>query len=66
MDWEWIEDGYLRRLRTPMGWIVQSFTDIAHDRSEYGQGMACGWDWRTALTFVFDPFHNWKIKKGGK
>jgi hypothetical protein len=56
-DWEWVEDGYIRRLRTPMGWLVQAYADIVHDRSEYGQGRVSGWDYRIALTFVFDPFH---------
>ena len=66
MNWEWIEEGFLRRGRVPWGWLVYACEDVIHDRSEYGQGMVGGWDFRPAMTFVFDPFHNWKINTGGR
>ena len=61
LKWEEIKDnmghGALFRARVPWGWLVREEQDVFHltmDRS-------WGWDWRTSLTFVFDPFHWWRV-----
>lgn len=48
-----------RRARIFGGWLVTVTSDVIHD-TEYN-GMTSGHDWRTSVTFVFDPFHLWRI-----
>ena len=48
------------RVRVPWGWLFIEYQDVYIDR---GNGMECGWEWRPAICFVFDPFHWWKIKE---
>ena len=56
---EWIEEGYLERIKVPWGWLVRSYSDVCHHLPD--QGVQSGWDWRVSVTFVLDPFHWWKI-----
>ena len=51
----------LRRTKVPWGWLVMAIEEVIHNRMDNGQGMIGGWDWRTSITFVFDPFHWWKV-----
>jgi hypothetical protein len=66
MKWEEVDNGdyagLVCRTRVPWGWIVKYTEDVIHNRLETGQGMVGGWDWRTSITFVFDPFHWWRLK----
>lgn len=62
MDWEWIDEDFLKRARVPWGWLVQAYEDVAHNMAVVGKGMEFGWDHRISITFVFDPFHRWRIK----
>ena len=62
LQWEWIHEGCLRRCKVPWGWLVQSFENVFHpSKVEYPGQFGTGFDYRIALTFVFDPFHWWKI-----
>jgi hypothetical protein len=62
MVWEDFTDrtrpAALSRTRVPWGWLVLATEEVTHIRDGILQG---GWDWRTSITFVFDPFHNWKV-----
>lgn len=63
MKWETISnDGNLRmyRSRTPWGWLVLATDDIPRSFPD-GRMMEYGYEWRNHLTFVFDPFHSWKV-----
>jgi len=46
------------RTRVPWGWLVVVSADVVHDQNGSWQS---GWDWRTSITFMFDPFHRWKV-----
>lgn len=59
IEWEDI-DPFHKRAKIPGGWLVKAFEDVMHDRSDYGQGMVGGWEWRIAMCFVPDPNHEWK------
>jgi hypothetical protein len=52
----------IRRARVPMGWLVEESTDVCHMyyNAVIGSSSPSGFDWRIALTFVFDPFHLWR------
>lgn len=59
-DWEWIdEEQSMRRLRVTGGWLVRVDAPVMHDQTTMGRGMEGGWDWRPAITFLFDPQHQW-------
>ena len=68
MSWEILEhdrSNYLTRSRTPWGWLVMSTDDaLTSQYTVYStpENMT-GYQWRTSITFVFDPFHCWKNKK---
>lgn len=67
MKWEWEQiDDWHRRAKVPGGWLVKAFEDVIHDKSDYGQGMTGGWDWRVAMCFVPDEYHTWEIEKENK
>lgn len=60
--WEQIDSdhaGYLNRARVPWGWLVMSTQDVYRI---YGDSVLPqpGYEWRTSITFVFDPFHWWR------
>jgi hypothetical protein len=59
IKWEDI-DPFLQRAKIPGGWLVKAFEDVMRYRSDGGQGMVAGWDWRIAMCFVPDPTHEWK------
>lgn len=59
--WEEI-DPWHKRLSVPGGWVLKTFEDVIHDKSDGGRGMVSGWDWRVAMCFIPDPEHEWKIK----
>ena len=46
----------LFRTKVPFGWLVVISSDVVHSKRD----MQSGWDWRSSITFVFDPFHWWK------
>lgn len=58
MNWEVIDD-YHQRLSVRGGWIFQVCSDVMHNRSDTGQGMIGGWDYRVAICFIPDPNHEW-------
>lgn len=47
---------YYFRTKVPWGWIVECVGDVME------KNMESGYQWRPSITFVFDPFHWWKIK----
>jgi len=59
IEWEFI-DGYHARMKVPGGWIFKVLEDVYEDRSEYGQGMVAGYQFRIAICFVPDPNHSWR------
>jgi len=63
MNWEKIDES-ISRSRAPWGWLVMYQTDVYTPMNTgYAQPeMMQGYEWRTSITFVFDPFHTWKIK----
>ena len=47
------------RTRVPWGWLVMMSAEVMH---QFPDGrFDSGWDWRTSITFMFDPFHRWKV-----
>lgn len=59
LNWESM-DNYHERVKIFGGWLVKAREEVMHDRSEFGQGMIGGWDWRLTMCFVPDPNHEWK------
>ena len=62
MEREEIERNYCR-IRVPFGWILEVVDDV---RSPVNKGYSTpdyeeGYEWRRSVTFIFDPFHVWKI-----
>ncbi len=57
--WE-IIDSFHQRAKVPGGWLVKAYEDVVQDRSESGQGLIPGWDFRISMCFVPDPYHDWK------
>ena len=55
--WEQL-DPYHQRAKVPGGWLVKSFNNVVHIVND-GTPVS-GWDWRTSMTFVPDPNHDWK------
>ena len=71
ITWETIEQDqavYMSRSRVPWGWIMMTCDDAYIMRSDgYTYTPEAGYQWRTSITFIFDPFHWWKpIVKDGK
>ncbi len=66
MNWEKIDnDPSYSRTRVPWGWLVQHQADVMtpmHTGYAHPE-MMTGYEWRTSIAFVFDPFHRWKVKK---
>lgn len=62
-EWEDITDTkyavIVRRLRVPWGWLVMTVDDVMHKNHD-GVLVWSGYDWRTSVAFIFDPFHWWK------
>ncbi len=58
MKWERIDDWH-ERVQIYGGWLVKAREAVVHDRSENGQGMIDGWDFRVAMCFIPDPNHEW-------
>lgn len=50
----------IRRQKVPWGWLVVVVDEVMHTSTE--RGREWGQDWRTSITFVFDPFHWWEVK----
>lgn len=64
MKREKIERNYYR-IKVPFGWILEVVSDV---RSPINQGYSTpdyleGYEWRVSVTFIFDPFHMWKLNK---
>jgi hypothetical protein len=63
LEWERVDNnhaGVLYRSRVPWGWLVYDVQEVFHpDRCEMDRS-GTGWDWRTSMAFVFDPFHWWR------
>jgi hypothetical protein len=66
LNWEEIEHNHsfnLIRVRIPGGWLVSATEDVrspmdtGYNKPEYYKG----YEWRTSITFVPDPNHEWKI-----
>lgn len=62
MNWETVDNPnrstHISRCRVPFGWLVTATEDVVdnlHERRE------AGYEWRTSITFVFDPFKMWKV-----
>lgn len=51
---------HFQRAKIFGGWIVTVSSNVSHIM-EYNR-IDDGYDWRTSITFVFDPFHLWRIK----
>jgi hypothetical protein len=58
LKWEKIDNSY-ERAKVFGGWILKVCDEVMHDRSEFGQGMVGGWDWRSSICFIPDPDHLW-------
>jgi hypothetical protein len=59
-EWEKL-DGSNQRAKVYGGWIVIHFEDVFVNIP--GQGMVCGWEWKSAMVFIPDSKHEWKITK---
>lgn len=54
--------GNFFRAKVPGGWLIMSEQDVMHNEPNYGRdGFRSGFDWRTSVTFVPDPTHEWKV-----
>ena len=65
MDWVRISDDsnpHIYRTRVPWGWLVLAVDDVPRSFPD-GRLIEYGYEWRNHLTFVFDPFHMWKVDK---
>lgn len=60
IEWESIGE-FMSRARTPTGWLVREYSDVAHFPGHDGRPES-GWDFRVALTFVPDPDGVWLAK----
>ncbi len=59
-EWEDITH-YEKRAKVYGGWVLKSFTDVAHYSQD--EGMIDGRDFRPSLIFIHDPNYNWQIKE---
>lgn len=54
--------GNFFRTKVPGGWLLMNEGDVMHYDVDYGRhGFRSGFDWRTALVFIPDPTHEWKV-----
>ena len=67
LTWEEIKQDdqaiYMKRMKIVGGWIVQATMD-ALTPQYHGYNIPVqesGYQWRTSITFVPDPNHEWKI-----
>ena len=59
MEWIKISDSpYMLKHKTPWGWLVMVQDDVLIEIP--GIGFESGYERRSHITFVFDPFHWWK------
>jgi putative IMPACT (imprinted ancient) family translation regulator len=66
LKWEKVESddhSSLSRVKVPWGWLVNNMDDVI---TQTYQGYSHpvperNYEWRNTLTFVFDPFHWWKL-----
>lgn len=56
--WEKV-DADIERTRTPGGWLVRQFNDVAHIGADLNNYVTTGYDWRVTLTYVPDPDGVW-------
>ena len=50
---------YIARAKVPGGWLVTCTQDVNTQLPERGI-TGQGYEWRTSITFVPDPNHEWK------
>lgn len=64
LEWEQIEHNhgnYITRAKIFGGWLVMSTDEVQTLRNDgYGLSPENGYEWRTSITFVPDPKHEWK------
>jgi len=65
LQWEEIEHNngfYLRRSKIHGGWLVTAISDVMTVLPD-GNGIRNdqAYEWRTSITFVPDPNHEWKL-----
>jgi hypothetical protein len=66
LKWEEINHNngfFLKRTRVFGGWLVAAVSDvISHVNTGYTKpDYLQGYEWRTSITFVPDPNHEWKL-----
>ncbi len=66
LNWEDIKHNhgfYLRRAEVIGGWLVIAISDVMTPMNQgHSQPVPMeGYEWRTSITFVPDPDHQWKI-----
>lgn len=64
--WEKVQIGgeAITRLRTPTGWLIREYAEVAHIGQDQHKYITTGYDWRIAMTFVPDPDGAW-LADGG-
>jgi hypothetical protein len=62
VNWYTIEHsgtGHMARAMVPGGWLVRISEDVYVNNKGYGYPNT-GYEWRTSITFVPDPTHEWE------
>lgn len=67
LKWEEIDHDlgfYVRRTKVFGGWLVTTTSDVYTVRNDGSGGIynEAGYEWRTSITFVPDPKHEWIIE----
>jgi len=60
IEWEHVSNEYsehISRTRTMFGWLVIVVNDVMTHFSD--NRIEHGYEWRSSVTFIFDPFHTW-------
>lgn len=63
LKWEPVDQNMattISRAKVPWGWILLAVDDVYKIDSPHSYLIGPGYEWRTSITFMFDPFHWWK------
>ena len=66
MDIKWEDmtnnlSGWMYRAPVPGGWLVRCTEDALYKNPDHHNHLQGGYEWRTSITFVPDPSHEWRL-----